>query len=66
MTTFEPCGFRALRTGTMVSSLETARDFGARNAKGRRMNDNEFATYVAENFELIYRVIPPASSSSPS
>ena len=57
MTTFEPCGFRAKRTGAMTPNLDSVRAYGPRNARGRKFNDEKWAAWVAENYEVVYRIV---------
>lgn len=57
MTTFEPVGYRSIRTGVLMSNLDSVYDYGVRNPRGRRMNEAEWSAYVAEQFEVVYRVV---------
>lgn len=45
MTTFEPVGYRSIRTGVLMSNLDSVYDYGVRNPRGRRMNDAEWEAF---------------------
>lgn len=57
MTTFEPVGYRSIRTGALMSSLDSVHDYGVRNPRGRRMREAEWSEYVVANYEVVYREI---------
>lgn len=62
VTTFEPVGFRAKRTGALVVDLEPVRQFGIRGKRGRRLKDSEWLAYVEEHYEVVYRMIQVGNS----
>jgi hypothetical protein len=62
VTTFEPVGFRAKRTGALVVDLEPIRAFGVRGKRGRRMKDPEWQEYVEAHYEVVYRIVPVGGS----
>lgn len=57
MTTFEPCGFRAKRTGAMCANLDSAYEYGVRQPNGRKLKPEQFEAWVAETFEVVYREV---------
>lgn len=57
MTTFEPCGFRAKTTGTLIANLDSAYEYGVRQPNGKRLTEEQWAEYVAETFEVVYREV---------
>lgn len=58
MTTFEPCGFRAKRTGAMCANLDSAYEYGVRQPNGKKLTPEQFEAWVAETFEVVYREVP--------
>jgi hypothetical protein len=57
MTTFEPCGFRAKRTGTLLANLDSAYEYGVRQPNGRKLKPEQFEEWVEEHFEVVYRIV---------
>jgi hypothetical protein len=57
VTTFEPCGFRAKRTGTLLANLDSAYEYGVRQPNGKRLTEEQWEAHVAETYEVVYRVV---------
>ena len=57
MTTFEPCGFRAKTTGTLIANLDSAYEYGVRQPNGRKLTPEQFDAWVADHFEVVYRIV---------
>jgi hypothetical protein len=58
VTTFEPCGYRAKTTGTLIANLDSAYEYGVRQPNGRKLTEEQWADWVADHFEVVYREVP--------
>jgi hypothetical protein len=62
VTTFEPCGFRAKTTGTLLANLDSAYEYGVRQPNGKRLTEEQWEAHVAETYEVVYRQVPDLST----
>lgn len=62
MTTYEPCGYRAKRTGAMIPRFDSYFRRFARDDEGNKMNAQEFEEWWPLHFEVVYREVDDLST----